>query len=114
MFTSQSFNIIHYNIGDLYTKKTGLSAGKYVLNSDMFLNEDLFTEQTFFQAYRNWLRLLDDVLEPDVTSVWHKNYDHMINNASFSSSFPPWRSRNRHLHTSFFNAHFVLDVESRA
>jgi len=56
----------------LYTKKKmGLSAGKYVLNSDLFPNEDSLTEQTFFQAYRNWLRLLDDVSEPDVASGWH-------------------------------------------
>ena len=73
MFTSQS-HIIHDNIGDLYTKKkTGLSSGKYVLNSDLFPNKDLLTEQTVFQAYRNWMRLLDNVSEPDVAGGWHKH-----------------------------------------
>ena len=115
MFTVQSFNVIHDNVRDLYMKKkTGLSAGKYVLNSDLFPNEDTLTEQTFFQPYRNWLRLLDDVLEPDVAGGWHKHHDHMINNASFSSSFATWRSHDRHLCTSFFNVPFVLDVDRRA
>jgi len=114
MFTSQSFSIIHNNIGDLYTKKkTGLLAGKYVLNSDLFPNEDSLTKQTFF-AYRNWLRLLDEVSEVDVTGGWHKHHDHMINDPSFSSLFAMWRSHDRHLCTSFFNAPLVLDVDSMA
>ena len=58
-----------------------------ILNSDLFLNEDSLTEQTFFQAYRNWLRLLDDVSEIDVARGWHKHHDRMINDPSFSSSF---------------------------
>jgi len=45
MFTTQSFNIICDNMGDLYMKKTGLLAGKYVLNSDLFPNEDMLTER---------------------------------------------------------------------
>src|SRR6266481_1986152 len=37
MFTADSMNVIRDNIGDLYTKKkTSLSMGKYVLNSDAF------------------------------------------------------------------------------
>jgi len=114
MFTSHSLKIIRDNIGDLYMKKkTGLSAGKYVLNSDLFLSEDSFTEQTFFQAYRNWLKLLGEVSEPEVTSGWNKHHDLMINDANFSSSFATWRSHDRQLRTSFFNAPFVLDVDSR-
>jgi len=53
MFTSQSLNIIYVNVGDYLKKNTGLSAGKYVFNLDLFPNEDLLTEQPFFQAYRN-------------------------------------------------------------
>jgi len=114
MFTSQSLNIIRDNVADLYMKKkTGLSAGKYVLNSDLFPNEDSLTEQTFFQAYRNWLKLLDEVSEPDVAGGWHKHHDLMINDANFSSLFATWKSHDRHLRTSFFNAPFVLDVDSR-
>src|SRR5882724_869735 len=113
MSTLQSLSVIHDNIRDLYTKKkTGLSTGKYVLNSDLFPNEDLLTEQTFFQAYRNWLRLLDDILEPDVASGWHKHHDLVINNVNFSSSFLTWKSHDRHRCTSF-NAPFMLDVDSR-
>ena len=37
MFTTNSMNMIHNNVGDLYMKKkTGSVAGKYVLNSDLF------------------------------------------------------------------------------
>jgi len=67
MFTMHALKSIHDNIGDLYTKKkTGLSAGKYVLNSDCFPDENMLTKQTFFQAYRNWLKLLTEVAEPGV------------------------------------------------
>jgi len=48
MFTTQALKTIHDNVGDLYTKKkTGLSVGKCVLNSDCFLSEDTLTKQTF-------------------------------------------------------------------
>jgi len=113
MFTSNSLKIIRDNVGDLYTKKkTGLSAGKYILNSDLFPDEESLAEQTFFQAYRNWLRLLSEVSESGVAAGWHKHHDLMINNANFSLSFSAWKAHDRHLRTSFFNAPFVLDVDS--
>jgi len=54
MLTSYSLKVIQDNVGNLYMKKnTGYSAGKYILNSDLFPDEDSLTEQTFFQAYRS-------------------------------------------------------------
>jgi len=115
MFTTQALHKIRDNIGDLYTKKkTGLSAGKYILNSDCFLDENTLTEQTFFQAYRNWLRLLSDVADPEVAKGWNWHHDLMINDANFSSSFVAWKAHDRNLRTSFFNAPFMLDIDSRS
>src|SRR5882724_9744505 len=36
----------------------------------------------------------------------------MINDANFSSSFDAWRAHDRNLRTSFFNTHFMLDIDS--
>src|SRR5882724_9005584 len=48
MFTTDALKRIRDNVGDLYTKKkTSLSAGKYILNSDLFPRKDTLTEQTF-------------------------------------------------------------------
>jgi len=110
MFTTQSLHRIHDNIRDLYMKrKTRLSAGKYILNLDCFPGKDTLTEQTFFQVYRNWLKLLTDVMRG-----WSQHHDIMINDANFSSSFSTWKAHDRNLRTSFFNAPFMLDVDSRS
>jgi len=115
LFTTQALKAIRDNVGDLYTKrKTGLSAGKYILNSDCFRSEDSLTEQTFFQAYRNWLRLLNEVADPEVAKGWNLHHELMINDANFTSSFSAWRAHDRNLRTSFFNAPFVLDVDSHS
>jgi len=72
---TQALKVLHDNVGYLYMKKkAGLSVGKYVLNSDSFPNEHTLTEQIFFQAYRNWLKLLAKVAEPKVVKGWHKHY----------------------------------------
>jgi len=99
----------------LYTKrKTGLSARKYILNSDCFLGKDTLTKHTFFQAFRNWLKLLTDVADPEVVRGCSQHHDLMINDANFSSSFGTWKAHDRNLRTSFFNAPFMLDVNSRS
>jgi len=114
MFTTQSLQLIHNNIGDLYTKKkTGLSAGKYILNSDCFLTEDTLTEQSFFQANRNWRKLLSDVADPEVMKGWNCHHELLINDTNFSSSFVAWRAHDKSLRTSFFNAPFILDIDRR-
>ena len=38
----------------------------------------------------------------------------MINDANFSSSFATWKAHDRNLRASFFNAPFILDVDSRS
>jgi len=115
MFTTDALKRIRDNVGDLYTKKkTGLSAGKYILNSDLFPSEDTLTEQTFFQAYRNWLKMLSSISEPAVASGWHHHHEKMMGDANFSSSFQAWKSHDRDLRTSFFNAPYILDVNSGA
>src|SRR5882724_4388869 len=79
MFTSELLRTIHDNVGDLYTKrKMGFAAGKYNLNSDLFPNENILTEQTFFQAYRNWVKLIMEVADEPVSTGWHAYHSKMI------------------------------------
>ena len=95
-------------------KKTSLSAGKYVLNLDCFLVKDTLTEQMFFQAYRNWLKLLTNFMDPEVMKCWIQHHELMMNDANFSSSFGAWRAHDRNLRTSFLNAPYMLDIDSRS
>ena len=101
------------NVGDLYMKKkTGLSGRKYILNYDQLPTKNILMEQTFFQVYWNWLKLLSSILEPAITSGWNDHHECMIGDANFSSLFQAWKSYDRDLHTSFFNAPYILDVNS--
>ena len=71
-------------------------------------------EQTFFQAYRNWLRLLSSMADAEVMAGWHAHHEHMITNPNFSTTFEAWLLHDRQLHTSFFNAPFILNMDSTA
>ena len=109
-------DIICNNVGDLYTKKkTGSVVGKYVLNSDLFLSEGNLTESMFFfHAYRNWIKLLSELTEPEVVRGWHNYHERMISDANFTTSFEAWKSHDKQLRVSFFNAPYILDVKSSA
>jgi len=107
--------VIHNNVSDLYTKKkTGSAAGKYVLNSDLFPSKESLTDTMFFQVHRNWTKLLSNLAEPEVTRGWHNHHERMISDANFTASFEAWKSHNKQLHVSFFNAPYILDVKSSA
>ena len=76
MFTTKSMDIIRNNVGDLYTKKkTGSAVGKYVLNSDLFPSKENLTKSMFFQAYRNWIKLLSKLAEPEVARGWQDHHE---------------------------------------
>ena len=108
-------DIICNNVSDLYTKKKiGSAVGKYVLNSDLFPSEENLTKSMFFQAYRNWIKLLSELAEPEVVRGWHDHHERMISNANFTTSFEAWKSHDKQLHVSFFNAPYILDVKSSA
>ena len=86
MFTTNSMSMIHNNVGDLYMKKkTDSMARKYVLNSDLFPSEESLTKSTFFQVYRNWIRLLSEMAELEVMKGWHDHHEHMILDVNFTS-----------------------------
>ena len=115
LFTAHSMDVICNNIGDLYTKKkTGSAAGKYVLNSDLFPNKDMLTETMFFQAYRNWIKLISELSEPEVVRGWLDHHECMISDTNFTALFEAWKSHDKQLHMSFFNAPYILDVKSSA
>ena len=94
-------------------KKTSLSAGKYILNSDLFLSKDTLTEQTFFQAYRNWLSLLSSIADPKMYAGWCDHHGQMISNPSFSVHFKAWKAYDHQLHMSFFCVPFIIDIKCR-
>ena len=95
MLTNNAMNTIHNDIGDLYTKKkTRPSAGKYTLNPDAFPGEDMLTKQIFFQAHRNWLKLLSSIAKTEVYAGWQDHHDLMANDPLFSSSFEAWKAHD--------------------
>ena len=88
MLTNDAMNTIHNDVGDLYTKKkTRPSARKYTLNPKAFPGKDMLTKQIFFQAHRNWLKLLSSIAKTEVYTGWQDHHNLMANNPLFSSSF---------------------------
>ena len=106
-------DIIHKNVSDVYTKKkTGSAVGKYVLNLDMFPSKENLTETMFFQEYRNWIKLLSKLAEPEVARGWNDHHEQMISDANFTTSFKAWKSQNKQLCVSFFNSPYILNIKS--
>ena len=86
MLTTDAMNTIHNDISKLYMKKkTGLSAGKYTFNPDAFPGEDMLTKQIFFQALKNWLKLLSSIAKAEVYVGWQDHHDLMADDPLFSS-----------------------------
>jgi len=67
-------------------------------------------EQTFFQVYQNWLKLLSSILELAIMSGWNDHHECMMGECEFLLIVQAWKCHDRDLHTSFFNVPYILDV----
>jgi len=86
--------------------------GKYILNSDLFPDKDSLTEQTFFQAYRNWLTVIDIIVTPDVAVGWYKHHSRMLRDDKFTAFFDAWCNMDKQLCMQFIIRPFQIEPYS--
>ena len=86
--------------------------GRQSLDNSSFPLEDLLTETTFFQSYRNWLTLIDLVSTPEVVLGWHEHHSRMLHDEHFSSSFDAWCDMDKQLCPQFISHLFNIDPTS--
>jgi len=113
MITSSSLTKIRNNDNLKYRKiPFGNGVGKMSLDETSFPPESSLTETSFFQAYRNWLTIIDMIAMPEVVLGWYKHHSRMLHDKHFSSSFEAWRDMDRQLRTQFINRPFTVDPDS--
>src|SRR5882724_3953882 len=49
--------------------------------------ENSLTEMSFFQAYRNWLMIIDIITTPDVAIGWYEHHSRMLRDDRFMAFF---------------------------
>src|SRR5882672_6237927 len=55
-----------------------------------------------------------EIADESIFAGWHADHTKMISDADFSNIFAAWKMHDRQLCTLFFNAPFILDIESSA
>jgi len=113
MITSSSLTKIRNNDNLKYRKiPFGNGVGKMSLDETSFPPESSLTETSFFQAYRNWLTIIDMISTPKVAVGWYEHHSRMLRDERFSSSFKAWHDMDRQLCTQFMNCPFTVDPDS--
>ena len=63
----------------------------------------------FFQAYRNWLMVINMIVTPEVAVGWYEHHSRMLWDECFSMAFDAWCDMDKQLHTQFIDNPFVVD-----
>src|SRR6266481_4733340 len=110
VLTSMALDKIQFNDGLKFHKFVfGNGSGKHSLDVSTFPTELSLTEMEFWQAYCNWLSLIDIIAEPAVADGWKLHYAHMISDVSFSTWFSAWQEHNRLLQVKFMADPFIVN-----
>ena len=110
LLTTTALDKIHFNDGLKYQKILfGNGAGKHTLDVSLFLNELSLTESEFWQAYRNWLTLIEIIAEPPLVDGWRTHHMSMMADKNFSTWFSAWWEHNRLLRARFMVDPFILN-----
>ena len=75
----------------------------------IFPDEMSLSETEFWQAYRNWLSLIDLIADSIVANGWREHHAHMMADKSFSLWFPAWREHDRLLWAKFMINLFMVN-----
>ena len=111
MLTTSSLSKIHSNDNLKYRKiPFGNSIMKQSLDESSFPQEDSLSETTFFQAYRNWLIVIDMIAMPEVTVGWYKHHSRILHDKCFSLSFDAWWDMDKQLQMQFINHPFTINL----
>ena len=110
MLTTSALSKIRSNDNLKFRKiPFGNGVGKQSLDESFFPMEDVLTETSFFQSYRNWLTVIDLITTPEVAVGWYEHHSRMLRDKHFSSSFDAWRNMDKQLRTQFINRPFIID-----
>jgi len=90
----------------------GNGISKQSLDESSFPLEDSLTETNFFQAYRNWLMVIDIITTPDVAIGWYKHHSRMLRDDKFNTFFDARQDMDKQLHSQFITCPFQIDPYS--
>ena len=111
LLTTTTLDKLHFNDGLKYQKILfGNGAGKYTLDISLFPNELPLSESEFWQAYCNWLALIEIITEPGLANRWRMHHIGMMADKNFSTWFSAWQEHNQLLHMCFMVNPFVLNL----
>ena len=85
-----------------------------MINKSTFPNEDTLTKSDFWQAYKNWLALVEIISGPIILEGWRSHHQKMISDRHFSNWFSAWRAHDRLLRVCFMSKPFIIDTRSPA
>ena len=110
LLTTLALDKIQFNDRLKYQKIIFSSnAGKHMLNILIFPDEMSLSEMEFWQAYCNWLMLIDLIADSIMANSWHEHHTHMMANKSFSLCFPAWREHDHLLWAKFMIDPFMVN-----
>jgi len=113
MLTTSALSKIQMNNNLKFRKiPFGNGIGKQSLDESSFPLEDLLTETYFFQAYRNWLMVIDIIATPDVAVGWYEHHSRMLRDDKFNAFFDAWWDMDKQLCSQFITCPFQIDPYS--
>ena len=83
--------------------------GKHSLDISSFPTEQSLSESEFWQAYRNWLSLIDIIADPAIANSWKLHHAQMMLDKNFSTLFVAWREHDKLLHACFMIDPFMIN-----
>jgi len=113
MLRVASVDHIRFNQNLKYHKIVfGNGTGKYSLDESIFPDKLALSELEFWQAYRNWLAIIDVVTDTKVLESWKSHHSKMITDTSFFLWFQSWQEHNRLLRLQFILSPFIVLPDS--
>ena len=70
-------------------------AGQTSIDETSFPSEESLSESDFWQAYKNWLALVELLSGTAVVKGWYAHHGKMISDCHFSCWFPAWRAHDK-------------------
>ena len=115
LLTTTTLDRIMLNQSVRYRKVVcGRGAGKTIVDESYFPAEESLQEDDFWQAYKNWIALMEAVSGPTVIEGWHAHHNRMISDQCFSHWFPAWCMHDQLIRLKFTDKSFIIDPKAIA
>ena len=110
LLTTVVLNRIEFNDGLKFHKFIfGNGIGKHSLDISSFPTEQSLSESEFWQAYRNWLSLIDIIADPAIANGWKLHHAQMMSDKKISTWFVTWCKHDKLLCACFMIDPFMID-----